>query len=66
MTAPAMSMIKDSEGKIPAFVSPMRRTGNPDEIASLILTLASAGGAYCNGSVFLSDGGRLANGPSVF
>jgi NAD(P)-dependent dehydrogenase (short-subunit alcohol dehydrogenase family) len=66
MNAPAIPMIQDNEGKIPAHVSPMRRTGHPDEIASLILTLASAEGAYCNGSVFLSDGGRLANGPTVF
>lgn len=66
MTSSAIPMIQDSEGKIPAYISPQRRVGNPIEIASLILTLASAGGAYCNGSVFLSDGGRLANAPSVF
>jgi len=66
MTAPAIKMMQDNDGKLPSYVSPMRRAGEPNEIASLILTLASAGGAYCNGAVFLSDGGRLANGPSVF
>jgi len=45
MTGPAIPMIQDSEGRIPAYISSMRRTGHPDEIASLILTLASAGGA---------------------
>ncbi|TVY82434.1 Short-chain dehydrogenase/reductase SAT3 [Lachnellula suecica] len=65
MTKTAIERLVDSEGKVPAFISPMRRTGELNEIASLILMLASAGGAYSNGSIFLSDGGRMANSPSL-
>jgi NAD(P)-dependent dehydrogenase (short-subunit alcohol dehydrogenase family) len=65
MTAPALKLMGAAPGKVPTVVSPTGRAGYPNEIASLILTLAGPGGAYCNGSVFLSDGGRLSQQPSV-
>lgn len=66
MTAPAFKLLGLTEENVPSMISPMRRVGREEEIAALILTLASKGGAYCNGSVFLSDGGRLTQAPSTF
>ncbi|KAH6674638.1 hypothetical protein B0J14DRAFT_590444 [Halenospora varia] len=61
---------KEGEGgegdvKIPTFVSPMGRAGREEEIAGIILMMAGRGGAYMNGGVVLSDGGRLTSQPSV-
>jgi NAD(P)-dependent dehydrogenase (short-subunit alcohol dehydrogenase family) len=38
---------------------PMRRVGEPDEIAGLALYLASPASSYTTGAVFVSDGGLL-------
>ncbi|CAG8957440.1 hypothetical protein HYFRA_00011421 [Hymenoscyphus fraxineus] len=66
MTNPAFKLLNITPDNLPPAISPMRRIGREEEIAALILTLASKGGAYCNGSVFLSDGGRLTQAPSVW
>ncbi|KAK3994385.1 gluconate 5-dehydrogenase [Cladorrhinum sp. PSN332] len=42
----------------PWFI-PARRFGGDEEMAGLILYLAGRPGSYCNGSVFVADGGRL-------
>jgi dehydrogenase/reductase SDR family member 4 len=38
---------------------PLNRIGQPHEISSLALLLASEAGSYCTGSVFTADGGYL-------
>lgn len=52
--------------KIPADVVPMERAGTIDDMGGLILFLLSRAGAYANGGVFLTDGGRLSLFPSTF
>lgn len=43
--------------------TPMRRIGEPDEIAGAAVFLASAAGAFMNGQSMIIDGGRLAGVP---
>ncbi|MFN4289493.1 MAG: SDR family oxidoreductase [Permianibacter sp.] len=52
----------DREQRMQAFVSdcPMRRFGQPEEVAALALLLASDEAAYINGSELSIDGGMLA------
>ncbi|KAB5511746.1 hypothetical protein GE09DRAFT_640083 [Coniochaeta sp. 2T2.1] len=42
----------------PMFI-PARRFGDDEEMAGMILYLASRAGAYCDGLVLVADGGRL-------
>lgn len=49
----------------PRFI-PAKRFGGDEEIAGTLLYLASRAGAYCNGSVLMMDGGRLAMMPSSY
>lgn len=45
---------------------PAGRVGEPDDMAALILFMASKAGSYHNGAVQLIDGGRLSGLPSVW
>ena len=42
------------------YTTPIGRIGRPDEIAQLVLFLASEKSSYCTGSEFLVDGGDMA------
>jgi len=44
----------------PAYATPIPRIGRPEEVASLVLWLASDASSYCTGSEFVVDGGELA------
>jgi THO complex subunit 3 len=46
--------------------NPAGRQGSEQDIASLVLFMVGKGGAYINGSVQLTDGGRLGVFPSVY
>lgn len=46
--------------------NPAGRQGSEQDIAGLVLFLVGKGGAYINGSVQLTDGGRLGVHPSVY
>lgn len=45
---------------------PLERLGDDQDMAGSILYLASRAGGYCNGSVIVTDGGRLGVFPSSF
>ncbi|KAG8530449.1 uncharacterized protein KY384_004951 [Bacidia gigantensis] len=54
------------EGPIPREKVPLQRVGTDEDMAGAILYLTSRAGAYCNGNVVVTDGGRLAQVPSVY
>lgn len=66
MTAPvyAAARAKGTEGKI-GQLNPMRRGGQPDEIARVALFLGSDESSYVNGQAWAVDGGLSAGHPYV-
>ena len=46
--------------------SPAERTGSEQDIAGIILFMASQAGAYLNGETMVTDGGRLAQLPATY
>ncbi|QDS74439.1 hypothetical protein FKW77_006277 [Venturia effusa] len=53
-------------GSIPATVIPATRKGTEIDMAGVILGLVSRAGAYYNGGVFVTDGGRLGILPASY
>ncbi|KAI0518130.1 short chain dehydrogenase [Xylaria bambusicola] len=45
---------------------PLERVGDEQDMGGAILYLASRAGGYCNGTVVVTDGGRLTTFPSTF
>ncbi|ORY57583.1 short chain dehydrogenase [Pseudomassariella vexata] len=45
---------------------PLQRVGDEKDMTGAVLYLTSRAGAYCNGTVIVSDGGRLGLFPSTF
>ncbi|KAI0002631.1 NAD(P)-binding protein [Xylariaceae sp. FL0662B] len=54
------------KGGIGKDMIPLERAGNEQDMGGAILYLASRAGAYCNGTVIVTDGGRLTTFPSTF
>ncbi|KAI2468668.1 NAD(P)-binding protein [Annulohypoxylon bovei var. microspora] len=61
MSAPIIS-----RGGIGKDMIPLGRAGDEKDLGGTILYLASRAGAYCNGTVIVTDGGRLTTFPSTF
>ncbi|KAI1373514.1 NAD(P)-binding protein [Hypoxylon crocopeplum] len=53
-------------GGIGKNMVPLERAGDEKDMGGAILYLASRAGAYCNGTVIVTDGGRLTTFPSTF
>jgi len=62
MSAP----ILERSGPIVKAQVPLERVGDEQDMGGVILYLASRAGAYCNGTVVVTDGGRLTTFPSTF
>lgn len=54
------------EGTFPKEIVPATRTGDEQDMAGVILWLCSRAGAYINGCVVVTDGGRLSAVPSSY
>ena len=55
-----------TDGKYPKSRIPAERIGRPEDIAGAILYLTSRAGAYCNGNILITDGGRLSVLPASY
>ncbi len=47
-----------------AAAMPMRRVGQPDEVAAAVVWLCSADAAFITGTTLVIDGGKLAGTPA--
>ncbi|RMZ75649.1 hypothetical protein DV737_g5179, partial [Chaetothyriales sp. CBS 132003] len=56
----------NDEGTFDRSVVPATRTGDESDMAGVVLWLCSRAGAYVNGQVVVTDGGRLAVMPSSY
>ena len=54
------------EGSFPAGLVPAKQAGGEEDMAGMTLFLCSRAGAYINGSVILSDGGRVGVGNGTY
>ncbi|KAF2853066.1 NAD(P)-binding protein [Plenodomus tracheiphilus IPT5] len=54
------------EGAFARSWQPAERAGSDDDMAGLILYMTSKAGSFLNGSVLLSDGGKVATMPSTY
>jgi NAD(P)-dependent dehydrogenase (short-subunit alcohol dehydrogenase family) len=45
---------------------PLERVGTEEDMAGVILFMASRAGAYCTGNVMVVDGGRMSLMPSSY
>ncbi|ETS77890.1 hypothetical protein PFICI_09952 [Pestalotiopsis fici W106-1] len=61
MSAPILA-----RGGLGKDMIPLARIGDESDMAGTVLYLASRAGAYCNGAVIVSDGGRLGLFPTTF
>lgn len=66
MAAPIVKLYTEDGNAIPKEMVPMQRMGDDQDMAGVLLFLASRAGAYCNGAVITVDGGRLGNFPSTW
>lgn len=57
--------VNDEKGW-PKDVVPAQRAGDAQDMTGAVLFLVSRAGAYVNGNVLLSDGGRLGVVPSSY
>lgn len=61
-----MSMGLIGNGEFPKSKIPAQRTGTLEDMSGVVLFLTSRAGAYCNGNVLITDGGRLSVMPATY
>jgi NAD(P)-dependent dehydrogenase (short-subunit alcohol dehydrogenase family) len=54
------------EGAFARSYQPAERAGGEEDMAGMILFLASRAGAFVNGSIMLIDGGKLSTMPATY
>ena len=62
----ATPIIEAMGGGWPKNKIPLQRAGSEEDMAGVILFMTSVAGAYMNGNVILTDGGRLSVFPSTY
>lgn len=55
-----------SDGSFPRGMIPLTRGGAEQDMAGLVVWMASASGGYLNGTIIVTDGGRLAQVPATY
>lgn len=55
-----------SDGSFPRSMIPLTRGGSEEDLAGLIVWMASASGGYINGAIMLTDGGRVGSVPATY
>ncbi|RAL14649.1 SDR family oxidoreductase [Aspergillus homomorphus CBS 101889] len=55
-----------SDGSFPRDMIPLTRAGSEQDMASLILWMAGPSGAYLNGNITVTDGGRVSAVPCTY
>ena len=67
MTAEALARKSEEPSQVySSAIIPEQRMGDEKDMAGAILFLASRAGAYCNGLVLVTDGGRLSVTPASY
>ena len=56
----------NEDGGVPGNFIPAGRFGTEEDIAGTTLYLASKAGAFCDGNVILTDGGRVSIVPASY
>ncbi|KAJ5893451.1 Short-chain dehydrogenase/reductase SAT3 [Penicillium taxi] len=54
------------DNSVPANLIPLTRSGSEEDFAGLFIWMASASGGYINGTIIVTDGGRLGSIPSAY
>lgn len=67
MTTQTIAKIESLSPEEKAFrVGPLGRPGKPEDMAGCILWLASKAGAWLDGNVVVTDGGKIGIVPSTY
>ncbi|KAJ5653961.1 Short-chain dehydrogenase/reductase SDR [Penicillium lividum] len=55
-----------SDGSVPREMIPLSRSGSEQDLAGLVVWLASSSGGFLNGTIIVTDGGRISTVPATY